>query len=1111
MTDLRQPQNFNTKQSSSGITPQSRLPNLPLSLAQQRFWFLEQVEQGEGVFCIPVLLRLQGNLDIAALERSFQTLIRRHEILRTSFPDKEGTPTQVIAPGGDYTLPLIEVKGQTEHERLDALFQLVDESVLQPFDLRHGPLMKTTLFRVQESEHVLLVAFHHIVSDGWSMGIFNQELVAAYYAYSNCREPHLPPLPFQYADYTLWQREWLQGERLDELLTYWRRQLSGAPTVLNLPTDHSRFLAQTFRGASERIALPASLTKSLKALARREQSTLFMVLLAAFKVLLARYSSCFDIVVGTPIANRPHADLEKLIGFFANTLVIRTDLSQNPSFRTVLARLRKGCLEAYRHQNLPFEKLVENLRPERDSLRHPLVQVLFAFQNAPSRSWELAGLQVDSLPLDSQKVAFDVSFSLREQDERLQGSMTYKIELFDKGTITRMLGHFQSLLESIVKNPDLPISALTLLTEQEHHDLVRLFDAGPPMVRKDFHVHEYFEKQVLKNPDKIAVLCEDQHVTYQQLNGHANQLAQYLRFSGIEPDMKVALFLERSINLVVGILGILKAGGSYVPLDRAFPQERLAFMIKDASIELMLTEKDLLEEASKYQIRHICIDAVDNVLSTQSSDNPMVEVTADNLAYIIFTSGSTGQPKGVGVTHGNVVRLLERTQPWFQFIEQDTWTFFHSHAFDFSVWELFGALLNGGQVVIVPHWVSRAPDLFHELLIHEQVTILNQTPSAFQELIRAEETSRIGSDLALRLVVFGGEALDFQSLKPWVERHGDQVPRLINMYGITETTVHVTYRPLTLMDLEFDATSRIGNPIPDLQVYILDQYQQPVPIGVPGEMYVGGAGVTRGYVNHPDLTSARYIPNPYSQQAGARLYRSGDLARYLPNGDIEYWGRVDHQVKIRGFRIELGEIKTRLVQHPEIREAVVIVREDQLEDKRIVAYLIVADSTTLLIPNLRTYLGKWLPNYMIPSAFVMLSSLPLTSNGKIDLERLPAPELSRESSTQPFEQARTPVEEKLANIWREVLNVAQVGIRDNFFDLGGHSLLLTKLANRVHDTFQIRLPLRIIFDLPTIERMGQAIIEEQVKNADKVTVNRFLSKLSEMTPEQVSELLKGQE
>jgi amino acid adenylation domain-containing protein len=526
---------------------------------------------------------------------------------------------------------------------------------------------------------------------------------------------------------------------------------------------------------------------------------------------------------------------------------------------------------------------------------------------------------------------------------------------------------------------------------------------------------------------------------------------------------------------------------------------------------LMLTEKDLAEEASEYQVRHICIDSDDNVISKQSSDNPMAEVAADNLAYIIFTSGSTGQPKGVGVSHGNVVRLLERTQAWFQFSEHDTWTFFHSHAFDFSVWELFGALLNGGQVVIVPYWVSRAPDIFYELVIHEQVTILNQTPSAFQELIRAEETSRIGSDLALRLVIFGGEALDFQSLKPWVERHGDQTPKLINMYGITETTVHVTHRPLTLMDLACDTTSRIGNSIPDLQVYILDPYQQPVPIGVPGEMYIGGAGVTRGYVNHPELTSARYIPNPYSQHAGARLYRSGDLARYLPSGDIEYWGRVDHQVKIRGFRIELGEIKARLVQHPEVREAVVVVREDQLEDKRIVAYLIAADSAALLIPNLRTYLGKWLPNYMIPSAFVILSSLPLTSNGKIDFEKLPVPESSRESSAQPFEQARTPVEEKLANIWREVLNVAQVGIRDNFFDLGGHSLLLTKLANRVHDTFRVRLPLRVIFDLPTIERMGQAIVEEQVKGADKVTVNHFLSKLSEMTPEQVSEFLKRQE
>ena len=942
---------------------------------------------------------------------------------------------------------------------------------------------------------------------GGRWGIFTQELMAAYDAYSKSRAPLFLPLPIQYADYSLWQHDWLQGERLDGLLSYWKGQLAGAPTVLSLPTDHSRFLAKTFRGASERIILPISLTRSLKKLAMQEQTTLFMMLLAAFKVLLARYTRCFDILVGTPIANRSRTELEKLIGFFANTLVLRTDLSQNPSFLTVLARVRKGCLEAYRYQDLPFEKLVKDLRPERESIRHPLIQVLFAFQNAPTPSWELDGLQVAPVPLDSHKVAFDVSFSLREHDEKIQGSMTYQSELFDKGTITRMLGHFQSLLESIVKTPDQSIAALTLLTEQERQDLLVSIDETPTSHRNDRQIHIWFQQHAMKNPDKIALVYEDEHVTYRQLNERANQVAHCLQQRGVNPEGCIALHLERSVNMIVGLLGILKAGGCYVPLDPTVPSERLDYILEDARINLVLTDNDRVKGWSERSRPHVCIDE-SAIYDYQCKEDPGNEMSAGNLAYIIFTSGSTGLPKGVGVTHSNVVRLFEQTQDWFHFNEHDTWTVFHSFAFDFSVWELFGALLYGGKMILVPHWVSRAPDTFYERVINEQVTILNQTPSAFQQFIRAEEAARITSDVSLRWVIFGGEALDFQSLKPWWERHGDQIPQLINMYGITETTVHVTYRPLTLVDLAPAVTSRIGNPIPDLQLYILDQFQQPVPIGVPGEMYIGGAGVTRGYVNQPKITSARFIPNPYSQQFGARLYRSGDLARYVPSGDIEYLGRIDHQVKIRGFRIELGEIESVLAQYPEIRKAVTIVREDQLDDKRLVAYLVVADETTFAIPTLRSYLGQWLPNYMIPSTFIILTSLPLTSNGKIDRERLPAPASSRENSDQPFEHARSPIEEKLGNIWKELLNVEQVGIRDSFFDLGGHSLLLTKLANRIQDTFQVRLPLRVIFDLPTIERMSQAIVEEQVKTADQGRVTHLLSKLSELTPEQVSKLLK---
>ena len=833
-----------------------------------------------------------------------------------------------------------------------------------------------------------------------------------------------------------------------------------------------------------------------------------MVLLATFKILIARYTRCFDILVGTPIANRSSVELEKLLGFFANTLVIRTDLSQNPSFLKVLARVRKSCLEAYRHQDLPFEKLVKDLRPDRDSLRHPLIQVLFAFQNAPSPSWELEGLQVAPIPVDSKKVAFDISFSLREQHEEIVGSLTYQVELFDEGTITRLLRHFQSLLESIIKQPDEHIGSLTLLTQQEHRELLEFNRDLPTLYSNDYRIHVWFQQQAFNNPDKIALVCEDEHLTYRQLNERANQLAHCLKLGQTKPEIRIALHHERTANLIVGVLGILKAGGCYVPMDPNIPSERLDFILKEADVSMVITDSDRARRWNSRSIPHLCLDDK-TIFAYQCKEDPPIEVNADNLAYIIFTSGSTGLPKGVGVTHTNVVRLFEQTQDWFHFDEHDTWTVFHSLAFDFSVWELFGALLHGGKMVLIPYWVSRTPDTFYECVINERITILNQTPSAFQQFIRAEESAKLRNELALRLVIFGGEALDFKILAPWWDRHGDQIPQLINMYGITETTVHVTYRPLTSKDLDTPATSRIGNSIPDLQLYILDQFQQLVPIGVPGEMYIGGQGVTRGYLNQGQLSGARFVPNPYSNQPGARLYRSGDLARHLANGDIEYLGRVDHQVKIRGFRIELGEIESVLAQHPEIHQAVVIVQEDHLEDKRLVAYLVMGNGGKLSIPVLRNYLGQSLPNYMIPSDFMFLTSLPLTSNGKIDRAKLPAPESGRDNSDEPFEQARSPIEEKLIYIWSQLLNVAQVGIRDNFFDLGGHSLILTKLANRIQDTFQVRLPLRILFDLPTIEQMAQAIVEEQVKNTDQGTITHLLSKLNELTPEQVTELLKG--
>ncbi len=1073
--------------SQTKITPQGRESNsFPLSFAQRRLWFLDQLEPGNPLYNNPAAIRLKGPLDQTAFEKALNEIIGRHEILRTTFKTVDGQPVQVIAPDLRLILHSIDLRGLPEGpERESEMMRLATEEARRPFDLSQGPLLRVALLKMAEEEQVALLTMHHIVSDGWSVGVLIREVAALYEAGASGARSPLPELSIQYVDFAIWQRQWLKGKILDEQLAYWKKHLAGCPPTLELPTDRPRPAIQTYRGATSFFVLPKKLASELRELSRQNDVTLFMTLLASFQTLLYRYSGQEDFCVGYPIANRNRAETEGLVGFFVNTLALRCDLSGDPSFRELLRRVREATLGAFAHQDLPFEMLVEELHPQRNRSHTPLFQVIFDLNNAATRTPGLPNLKTEIIQVETGAAHADLVLNIIENGDSLQGKLRYNTDIFRADAIERMLEHYQVLLEGIVVDTDRSVSDIPLLSEKERHQLLQVWNKPEASYPKGIRLHQWFERQADRTPDNTALVFEGKRLTYSELNASANQLAHYLRKLGVGPDVLVAMYMERSLEMVVGILGILKAGGAYVPMERVYPRERLAFIMEDAGAPLLLTQRALLENLPDHNARVICLDSEWEEIAQEDVGNLPCDPGEDSLAYVIYTSGSTGDPKGALVTHYNVVRLFQATESWFNFDERDVWTLFHSYAFDFSVWEIWGALLYGGRLVITPYVVSRSPEAFYELLSRERVTALNQTPSAFRQLIQAEQKAETARELDLRLVIFGGEALELQSLKPWFDRHGDARPRLVNMYGITETTVHVSYRPITSADLDQARGSVIGRAIPDLQIYILDKRMRPAPIGVPGEMYVGGAGVARGYLRRPELNAERFIADPFNNRAfvnqsggnspEARLYRTGDLARYLPDGDIEYLGRIDQQVKIRGFRIELGEIEAALNRHPSIRESVVLAREDSPGEKRLVAYLAIEQGKAFTADDLRSFLRQKLPDYMTPSAFVTLDALPLTSNGKIDRRALPAPEQSRPDLTEAYVAPRNQVEELLAGVWADALEIDQVGIHDNFFDLGGHSLLATKLFSRIRDTFQVELPLADIFEASTVAALAERI------------------------------------
>ena len=1012
---------------------------LPLSFAQQRLWFLHRLEPNSAAYNISFSARFTGRLNVPALEQSANEIVRRHETLRATFPQAEGEPTQVIVPHLALALPIVDLRDIPEAEREESIRRLAAEEARRTFDLEHGPLLRMSLLWLGEEECALSMSMHHIISDGWSLGVFVRELTAHYEAFSAATPSPLPPLTIQYADFAAWQRRRLKEDAVQPLLSYWKSRLNGAPAMLELPADRPRPPVRSQRGAALRFALRGELIAGLEALGRREGATLFMTLLSGYQLLLSRYSGQTDISVGAPVANRNRPEVEPLIGYFINTLVMRSDLSGDPTFRELLGRVREVALGAYAHEEVPFERLVSELHAERDLSRTPLFQVVMVLQNAPLGSLALGGTRLEPEEIDNGAAKFDMTAQLTETEDGVVGRWEYSADLFDAATIERMETHFRTLLESIVENPQRRISELPLLTPTERRHLLAEWSGATEEHIEPRGLHELFERQAEYAPDAVALVYEGEYVSYGELNGRANQLAHYLLEMGVGPEACVAILLERSIEMVVAMLGALKSGAAYAPLDPAYPQDRIVYALEDCAAAVALTQTKLAEKLlASPAIRSISVDDESGEIGKRSRENPRSRAAGENLAYVIYTSGSSGQPKGALVTHHNVTRLFRATHHWFNFNRQDVWTLFHSFAFDFSVWEMWGALLYGGRLIIVPYWISRSPESFYDLLLCERVTTLNQTPSAFYQLSQYEELS-VKSDpkLCLRFVIFGGEALEFQSLRPWIERRGDEQPRLINMYGITETTVHVTYRPICSDDALSGAGSLIGRRIGDLRLYVLDERMEPAPPGVGGELYVGGAGVARGYLNRGELTAERFVPDPFSASSGARLYRTGDLGRRLAHGDIEYLGRRDQQVKIQGFRIELGEIEAILASYPGVRAAAVVAREDEPGRKYLAGYL--TGDGVASVTDLRAYLQSKLPSYMVPTTFTWLEQFHLTPNGKIDRKALPEPE--REGGSQRYVAPRTPVEKVLAAIWAQVLQVERVGVNDNFFDLGGDSIL----------------------------------------------------------------------
>ena len=1056
-----------SKPLESVINSVARTEDLPLSFAQQRMWFLYQMDQQNSAYNEALTIRLTGRLNIDILEQTINAIIQRHESLRTTFPVVEGKPIQKIAPSLKIKLLVINLKDISQ----DQIDKQIIEELQKPFDLTQSPLLRCTLFDLGYENYILVNVFHHIIIDGWSKGILFKELSEFYQAFLSNSTVDLPELPIQYADFAVWQRQWLQGEILENQLNYWKKQLTGAPPLLELPTDKPRPATANFRGHSISFQINSELTEKLKLLSQKSGVTLFMTLLAALNTLLFRYSGQDDILIGTPTANRNRQEIEPLIGFFVNTLVLRNSLEGNPTFSGLLQQARNVVLEAYANQDVPFEQVVDGLEIERSLSYNPLFQVMFALQNAPLNALKLPNLKAQYLAVENQRIKFDLSLFLEEIETEkgsyLEGFWEYDGDLFTPERITRMVGHFQTLLKGIVANPQQTVGELPLLTESEEQQLLVEWNQTQTSYPDHYCIHQLFEEQVVKIPDAIAVIDGEKSLTYEQLNQKANQLAYYLQNLGVKTEDLVGICIERSVLMIIGLLGILKAGAAYIPLDPNYPSERLAYMLEDSAVSVLLTQENLVDTLPNYLGTIFCLDQDGKILDHHPQDNLLHPMTSENLAYVIYTSGSTGKPKGVLIQHQSLLNLVSWHQNAFDITTIDRVTQLAGIAFDASVWEIWPYLTAGACLAIVPPDLLTSPKQLQEWLIAKKITV-SFLPTPLAETLIPLDWS---PNCPLRLMLTGGDKLnDFPPTS---------IPfTLVNNYGPTENTVVTTSVKIT-PDLLTEKAPPIGRPISNTQVYILDQYQQPVPIGIPGELYIGGSGLAKGYLNRPELTDSKFIANPFSQKLSDRLYKTGDLVRYGNDGQIEFVGRIDHQVKIRGFRIELGEIETVLNQHPQVKEAIIIAREDQPGVKRLCAYVIASQNLT--VSQLRLFLQEKLPQYMVPAFFVLLDAFPLTPNGKIDRRALPQPALELENEAAINFSPGTETERILAAIWQRVLGLKTISINDNFFELGGDSILAIQIIAQANQA-GLQITPKQLFSHQTIAQLATV--------AERVSVNQ---------------------
>ena len=1053
---------------TTAIPAVPRNGDLLLSFAQQRLWFLDQMQQEGAVYNIPMAVEVQGVLDVKALCQSLQDILARHESLRTSFKTVDGQPVQVIAEPYDMGLAQWDLQEYSTSEQQELIQERLLLEAQTPFDLAQDQLWRVMLLKLNTTTSVILLTMHHIISDGWSMEVLLQELAALYRGYVTDAPITLPALPIQYADFAAWQRQWLQGDVLDNQLDYWRGQLGDNLPVLQLSTDFPRARVQTISGEVASFSLSAELTEQLRTLGQRHTATLFMTLLAAFNVLLYRYSGQTDIVVGSPIANRNRPEVEGLIGFFVNTLVLRSTFSPLDRFDELLEHVKNHTWQAYEHQDLPFEKLVEDLQPERDLSYHPLFQVKFRLESASRQTVTFPGLTLKLLPQAYTTAKLDLGVDLYETPDGLVGGFEYNSDLFHADTIHRMVRHFETLLKAIAADPTQRIAALPLLTAEERQTMVQGWNDTQTPYDTERCFHHLFEAQVSANPNAIALIFDGpdvQTLTYDELNRQSNQLAHYLQAHGVGPEVKVGIRIDRSPQQIIAMLAILKAGGAYLPLDPAYPAERLAFMLEDAQVPVLLTHAEVDPLETRDQARRIDLDREWATIARYPDSNPNSGVTPDHLAYLIYTSGSTGLPKGVLLPHGGLVNLTEDKIRVCQVAAGDCVLQFFSFSFDGCIPEIIMALATGAKLLLAPNATLLPGPGLGRLLRRHGVTHITVTPSALLS-VPVEDFPD------LRMVLVGGEAPSPELIANWCPGR-----RFINGYGPTETTVNAS---MVLCGNEHPIEPTL-RPSANKQLYVLDEQLQLTPIGVAGELHIGGVGLARGYLNRPELTAEQFIPNPYGPATSPVLYKTGDLANYLPDGRIKILGRLDTQVKLRGFRVEPGEVERQLAAHPDVKTSVVIVREDTPGAKRLVAYGVPQelDSEARPTPHtLRRFLAEKLPHYMVPAAFVWLDALPLNPNGKIDIPALPQPQ---EVSTSPEGMApRTATETALAEVFSDVLELDSVSIDSNFFDLGGHSLLATRLIAKLMTLFNLELTVLDLFEASTVAELAERIEQKRL-------------------------------